>query len=382
MERNNQNIGLLFAALLLAGVWLAGCGKMDETYKDFIKDGRIIYAATPGDSLKVHPGRDRIQLSWPAAPDPKTARAHIYWNDRADSMIVDLKNPPNDTVDVLINNLPEGSYLFEIYVYDDLGNRSVKTEVNASSYGDDYERSLLVRPINQATSKRDSVTVNWGANASEEGVFSELVYVDLDGNEQVITVLPERELLYLTDANYTVPLRYRTVYLPSPIAIDTFYTEYFTAEITRLKGDPIELPKIDWTATASSFDTRSGASYRPSSNAIDGDPETLWVNQINPQTEFPHTITVDMGEMQEGIEGFAIISRLSAASRAKNVEFQTSEDGETWQSHGNRELANVAEKQFFDVDAPVNARYFQMIAKDAHDGGKNIALAEIGVYRY
>src|SRR5690606_37578039 len=128
------------------------------------------------------------------------------------------------------------------------------------------------------------------------------------------------------------------------------------------KGDPTELPKVDWTATASSFDTRSGASYRPASNAIDGNPATLWVNQIAPQTVFPHTITVDMGEVQENIEGFAIISRLDSPSRAKTVEFQTSEDGETWQSHGNRELANVADKQFFDFDAPVNARYFQMIA--------------------
>src|SRR5690606_9954731 len=129
-----------------AGMVLTSCGKMDETFREFIKDGRIVYAPTPGDSMKIHPGRNRLQLSWPAAPDPKVSEAHIYWNNRQDSMVANIKNPPNDTVKIRIENLVEGTYLFEIYIYDELGNRSIKTEFVATTYGDQYAQSLLVRP--------------------------------------------------------------------------------------------------------------------------------------------------------------------------------------------------------------------------------------------
>src|SRR5690606_14911646 len=86
MKRTIQPIWGLLA--LVATVMLS-CGKMDETYRVFLKDGEYFY---PGkaDSLRAHPGDGRIQLSWLRAADPSVTTATIYWNNRQDSAVMSM----------------------------------------------------------------------------------------------------------------------------------------------------------------------------------------------------------------------------------------------------------------------------------------------------
>ncbi|SFB90601.1 F5/8 type C domain-containing protein [Parapedobacter composti] len=366
------------AATALLVMIVSACGKMDETFREFVKGGRIIYAPTPGDSLKVHPGKNRLQLSWPAAPDPKVSEAHIYWNGRQDSLVANIKNPPNDTVKIVIDNLQEGTYLFEIYIYDELGNRSVKTDFIANTYGDQYQQTLLVRPVDEALYEGDSVMAVWGGNPSAQAYYSEISYQDVNGNDRLVRAYADADRSVLKEFEFTEFIQYRTVYLPSPLAIDTFYTDWYTQ---RVKGPPIELEKTGWIATASSQDA---AGNRLASNAIDGNPSTIWVNQLGatPPFTYPHTITVDMGVLHENIEGFVIITRVgNSAARPKTVELLTSEDGEDWQPHGEFDLENNGEKQFITIPTAVKARYFRIIGKSAQSSSENnIALAEVGLY--
>src|SRR3546814_11759755 len=106
---------------------------MDEILRDFYKDGEIIY---PGkaDSLKAYPGRYRLGLSWLILADPKATRAKIFWNNRQDSLEMDMvRTSHTDTVEVMFENLEEKAYTFEVFTFDNAGNQSVRSEVRSEA---------------------------------------------------------------------------------------------------------------------------------------------------------------------------------------------------------------------------------------------------------
>ncbi|MCU7693661.1 DUF4998 domain-containing protein [Haoranjiania flava] len=368
MKKIFKKIGLLTLVAMLA----IACSKMDATYRQFIESGQLKYAGK-ADSVQVLSGRNRMMLTWRASADPKVNRAVIYWNNRADSVEIQI-NPEEKFISVPFNDMAEGKYVFEIITYDNVGNRSLKVEKVGKVYGDKYQASLLPRPIESTVFLTDTLQVKWGSAPDTSIVRTELIYKDARNVEHTIHITRQETVSFLM--NFTGgTLQYRTLYLPDRLAIDTFYTPF---ESRRIKGAPIELSKQGWTATASSYDI---AGNRPPSNAIDDKPSTIWVNQTkDPAYVYPHTITVDMGVVKEELEGFAIITRVGDASaRPRTIELYTSEDGNEWVKHLTYVLENTGDKQFINLSAPVKARYFRMIGKDAFSGS-NIALAEIGMF--
>lgn len=380
MKSTSKYYTLIWSSLLIVfiGCCFAACSKMDDSYKEYIEGGQIIY---PGkaDSARVLSGRNRLVLTWPASTDPKVTKAVIYWNNATDSIEipVEKKSAQQPTISVPFNNLPEGTYVFEIVTFDQKGNKSVRVEAIGRVYGDRYEQSLLSRPIDAATLSEDTLRINWGAPPDTSAIGSEVLYTDSEGVDKSLFV-PKADVITQIINFAPGRLEHRTLYLPSRGAIDTFYTEYATQ---RVKGPPIALRKQGWTATVSSFDDRSGANYRPGSNAIDENSATIWVSKtIAPYNVYPHTIEVDMGMIHEDLEGFAIITRVGdAAARPKTVELYTSIDGVEWVHHITTDLESVSEMQFIAFNEPVEARYFKMIALNAFNGN-NIALAEIGLF--
>ena len=99
--------GLLLS--FLAVLAMSGCSKMDDTFKEFIKDGRINYVGKASPAA-VMPGRGRLVLIWKMPSDPKAVKAKVYWNNRTDSIEVPLDRTASedDIVRVPFNNLKEG----------------------------------------------------------------------------------------------------------------------------------------------------------------------------------------------------------------------------------------------------------------------------------
>src|SRR5690606_26589276 len=99
-------------ALLLcaSAVILWSCGKMDETYKEFIEGGERVYVGK-ADSAVTFSGRGRVQLQWLAVADPKIVQAKVFWSNRSFSKELAIdKTAGTDTVRVMIDDLPEGEY--------------------------------------------------------------------------------------------------------------------------------------------------------------------------------------------------------------------------------------------------------------------------------
>jgi len=230
-----------FCFLILAASFLFSCTKMDATYKDFIKTGEIVYTGRV-DSLKAFPGRNRMKLSWLLVSDPKITKNVVYWNDKADSLVMDVVKTTNtDTITAIIANLPEHTFTFQVYTYDNAGHKSIRSEIIGSVYGDNYANSLVNRPISSSvynvTTKNLAIT--W-VGVSEKAVIMETTFTDNAGVIQKVTEIPVFDPNYPNRPNAFKPIsnlpnfkkgtsyQYRTGYKPTSLCIDTFYTTWTT----------------------------------------------------------------------------------------------------------------------------------------------------------
>ena len=234
---------LLFLVLPAFMMLMAACEKMEDTYSKYLETGEVIY---PGkaDSLVALPGNERIALRWLIVSDPKVNKAIVYWNNKLDSLIVPIqKTSAVDTIKVTLDHMEEGLYTFDVYTYDKAGNRSVGTQVIGEVFGESYQRTIsnrLIRSVSWLNVPAQGnipafkgAEISWyGVNA--QAVFLEIEYVKEDGTVASVREepvrLPGRPALFrettrLPEARVQSVIKYRTAYLPDPLAIDTFYTD-------------------------------------------------------------------------------------------------------------------------------------------------------------
>lgn len=224
--------GIIYTMLITVLALIVGCDGQDAPYKEFIKDGPIIYIGK-ADSLESFSGRNRIKLAWQMQNDPRGVKASIYWKDRTDSVTVDLDRSQK-ILECTINDLQEASYVFQVVIYDKYGNSSLPAEVTGDVYGDVYANYLNPRSYTKKSGKAvyyNKDTKKWeiilNAIRDETLVDTEVIYVDEAGEEKKLTWSPQISGT-LTLEGYVEgnPVKYRSCFLPQPEAIDEFWTEY------------------------------------------------------------------------------------------------------------------------------------------------------------
>lgn len=363
--------------IFLIVVGMAGCSKMDSTYRDFWKNGKRVYPASP-DSVRVFSGKNRIKMVFTISGGTSVTKAKIYWNNKTDSLVVPVqhnKSSDKDTVEIMLNDLPEGFYSFDIYTLDDKGNSSVVVNALGHSYGDKYNSSLLSRLIKSASYVNDTGTIVWSDPADETSVGAEILYKGTDGNPRSLFIPPLADTTFITDMAFSAGdhILSRTLYLPDSTSIDTFYTAYDTVKVI---GPPVDIPKAGWSATASAEDSKSG---RVAANIIDDNPNTMWFSGTGGGKDYPYTITVDMGRVFTGIYGFTFVQR--TAFPMETVEFQVSEDGKQWNSMGRFEIPKSGDEQYISFLQPQDLRYFKLICIQGYNhDDPGASVMETGVF--
>ncbi|HEY9260401.1 DUF4998 domain-containing protein, partial [Chitinophaga sp.] len=224
-----RTLSYIIGCLLL----FSACRKQDD-YKKFIEKGEILYTGK-ADSLLVRPGRNRVELSWLLIADPKVSRSKIYWNNRRDSASIDIKRTSGvDTIRFVIGNLEERAYSFEVFNFDKDGNISVRTEANGFVYGSLYEDALLTRALGSAEMKNGHAEIPWADIDTSGGIIGMQLQYTTSDQVQHDTILPaeaESQITVLENYLSASSFRYRTLYLPDPLAVDTFYTTFTTASV-------------------------------------------------------------------------------------------------------------------------------------------------------
>ncbi|WP_316814006.1 DUF4998 domain-containing protein [Pedobacter heparinus] len=232
---------------------------MDATYKEFLNGGQVVYNGKP-EGLQAFSGNKRVGIKWYIISDPKITSAKIFWNNpghiEGDPVLPNQRPAGKDSITIAINRgsgtdsvitfidrLKEGIYTFSVYMYDDKGHSSVKSEVISDVYGDNYQNSIGNRPtdmpqLNILNGKSDLYIPWYGV--AQQAVRIDLIYTNTAGIVKTVQKSkipnptdPRRGMIWLdkdTLFNFKdaagAKLRYRTAYLPEETAIDTFFTEY------------------------------------------------------------------------------------------------------------------------------------------------------------
>src|SRR5699024_6319288 len=128
-------------------------------------------------------------------------------------------------IKVLINDLQEGEYLFELVHYDPIGNRSMSVDTNAMVYGMQYSRGLGNRMIESITQHEDKVSIQW--DSSSEGMVGvEVNYTDMNGVLRTVQFSVDLDSSILEQVDIQEKIEYRTLYKPEELSIDTFYSDF------------------------------------------------------------------------------------------------------------------------------------------------------------
>lgn len=237
MKRIIKKYFLHSFVILLALAGLGSCTTMDEGYKNFIKNGEISYTGMV-DSLKIFSGHNRVQVNGLFIADPKITECRIFWNNKQDSLVVPVTRTHGvDTLRVIIPNLVENIYNFEVRTYDKLGNKSIAVTSIGKVYGDRYQQSLINRPIVSTTLVSPKLTINFATMDTSTGVFStEVTYTNTSDVLKTVAVPyfstdPKNPI----NASIVIPdykngsFSYRTLFKPDPTCIDVFYSAVDTA---------------------------------------------------------------------------------------------------------------------------------------------------------
>ncbi|NOU69814.1 DUF4982 domain-containing protein [Paenibacillus sp. LMG 31461] len=127
--------------------------------------------------------------------------------------------------------------------------------------------------------------------------------------------------------------------------------------------DPNEIPQELMTAVATS--SRSG---NEASNAIDGDPSTIWHTEWDPMANLPQSITLDLGSSLS-ISKMRYIPRTNEQPNGNITTYQiaTSTDGSLFTNVANGTWADNSSEKSAEFP-PTTARYVKLTATAGHGG--------------
>lgn len=297
-----------FALLLSLGLMILGCDKKDTDFKNFYDNKEVVY---PGLASKVFitPGKFRAAILFNPSPDQSVTKYLVYWNNKADSLVVNATNHnPLDTVKIIIPNLKEYVYSFTIYSFDQKGNRSVPLEVNnVKVYGSIYENGLYNRAYNTENpyvlnENINSVKLNFIPTDTIDGFnISTLVKYTNTANAAVEKKLrPDSNVITLPNYKIGTDIQYKSSYVPKIGSLDTFTVAAFSTypTIYRLvQCDKSIFKEVVLLNDVGVYESNTSISK-------------LWDGSVGPQgypniwhskdgSSVPHVFTFDMGKIYD-----------------------------------------------------------------------------------
>jgi len=239
-----KNIIKIILFISITNLFFTSCSKSDA-YKEFVKDGTKVYPGKPL-TFKAHAGKNRAKLTWKSI-DAKIIKFHVYWNNGLDSLVVPAKNTGDvvDSIAVIIDDLEEESYVFQVVSFDAHGNRSIAEEDQTNIYSNRYIDALLNRGLKMTKLINNQASINW-SSAEQTEVGVEITYTKNDGNTQKLLMSNLDTISTLDDFKKGTTFSYRTLFLPDSSAFDTVaasaITSYVYYSLDKSKFNIKELP--------------------------------------------------------------------------------------------------------------------------------------------
>lgn len=275
------------------------CEDVNSIHQKYYDEGEDIYTGVV-DSLKAYVGFEKVRFEWELSADPRITNVVVYWNQRADSVVIDVLRKQSGRL-LMTHDLitEEGNYIYEFITKDDFGHFSLPVESVVEVLGGFYVESLRSRGVTSIEKKIDgSMLIKWDAIASKEIQYVTIKY-KVNGKERSIRVENDKEETILDEVNTGDVINIITTYLPEN-AFEEFNSlpkEYIMPKLER------EINKGNFSIVALAGDNISVQSNnRDLSRIWDGglrDPQILHTKVNDENFKFPHFFTFDMGVLAE-----------------------------------------------------------------------------------
>ncbi|MDU1891326.1 MAG: DUF4998 domain-containing protein [Dysgonomonas sp.] len=211
---------LLFYPMIMVLAWLAiSCDDMNDPHEPYLREGEIIYASKV-DSVGVRSGNMRLALNI-YIKTQRIQKGILYWNNKMDSLEVSLEGIRGNVFkEVVIENLEEKSYVFNLISYDANNNKSLPFEVVGNVYGENYSSSLLNRTIDKIEKVDNKAVITWRRGSEALGV--KIKYINDEGEAKEIFVESDADETEIEDFVSGEEFSYVTFYKPEENALDIF----------------------------------------------------------------------------------------------------------------------------------------------------------------
>ncbi|WP_257670347.1 DUF4998 domain-containing protein [Parapedobacter tibetensis] len=381
LRRINIQAGVLLTMALL----LAQCTPIDYHYRDYLENAEKVY---PGrvDSLLFKPGNNRAAIRSLISTDSRIAKMRVTWGAEG---VFETDIAPNEIAgykEVVIPEIAEGIYTFEVRTFDNQGNQSMRSEIFGRVYGQSYSDNLNNRIIDNVRKDGEDLIINWFPESADSTLLGTVVsYQTGAGDSAHVVTGPALNQTLLPQFKAETQFNFRTRYKPTSLAIDTFYAANQTIDpVDYIVTERTTHPRETWSiAGFSSEETRGG---RLAEKVLDGDAGTFWIanwsGDSGPIPTYPdHWLTVDMDEVLD-VDGF-FFAQKNGDRKIRELEVHISDDNESWENLGLFSLANIdRENQHIDLPQRKSFRYFKLVPVSGHDAQQQPGLAEAGTYYY
>lgn len=358
------------------------CTPIDHHYSDFLENAERVY---PGrvDSIVFRPGNERAAIRTFMSTDSRVNKIRVTWTGGSYETDVTPSDIANYK-EFVIPDITEGVYTFEIRTTDIDGNQSMRSEVFGRVYGPVYVENLNNRVIYDAVeTDEEGLILNWIPEAADTTLIGvEMEYQTKSGNQETLLIAGRAESSTIQDIKVDAPARFRTMYKPSSLALDTFYATWVDFVPNEfIEPDRDLYDRESWTIAG--FSSENNNERHAAKNLLDDLSETFWIARYeSPGTNYPdHWVTIDMQEILE-VDGL-MFAQKNGDRKIREIEVHISDDNSTWESLGLFGLENVDRVyQYIDLPEKKSFRYFKIIPRAGHDNQQAPGLAEAGTFKF
>lgn len=207
----------------------------------------IIPVADPTD-VKSMDGYKRVKIMWSNDPESTVVKTVIYWDERESHEEVAVSPDGMQEREIIIDELAEGDYTFEVVNYDEDGQQSNAVSVTAKAYGEEYVASLTTRTLNDLAYDKHTkcATIEW--TEWSNGIGTEVSYIPSEANEPTTINVANSDLTTeITPIDEGTDINIQTLYQPEN-CMDVMRSKIVTinpeAEVIPV-ADPAEVKSMD-----------------------------------------------------------------------------------------------------------------------------------------
>lgn len=242
---------------------LAGCDRMNDIQEKFTSQEERTYLGKV-DSICCYPGFGRAKIVWYVGADPRIENTVVYWNVRNDSIVKPFNRtaPGVQKDSIIVDNLPEGSILFEFRNTNGKGESSLYSAATVTTWGSDFADNLDSRSITSKVFDYEASKYVLGLSPCAAGnsvISSEVHYTDASGKKRKVRVGRDDMSVTLPDFPDGGELQFRSLFFLAE-GIDTVYNEFVTVkapDVIHASGTKLSIGN----GPASRYFDRDGALY-------------------------------------------------------------------------------------------------------------------------